>query len=76
MSGEAIALVLVGLVIGAVASWFAGRAVEGLLFEASARGVVPYLAASGLLVLVAIVASALPVWRATRVNPVTALRAE
>lgn len=76
VSGEAIALVLVGLVIGAVASWFAGRAVEGLLFEASARGVVPYLAASGLLVLVAIVASALPVWRATRVNPVTALRAE
>jgi ABC-type lipoprotein release transport system permease subunit len=37
---------------------------------------VTYASAAGFLVLVALAASAVPAWRATRVAPVSALRAE
>ncbi|HEX7123929.1 MAG TPA: ADOP family duplicated permease [Gemmatimonadaceae bacterium] len=76
VSGEAIALVLVGVVLGGVVSWFAGRAVEQLLFETSVRAAAPYAVATVLLLVVAAGASAIPLRRATRVDPVTALRAE
>jgi ABC-type antimicrobial peptide transport system permease subunit len=65
-----------GLVIGGLASWFASVAVQPLLFNTNARTVVPFAVAAVLLGLVALCASAIPAWRATRVDPAIALRAE
>lgn len=76
VGGEAVPLVLLGLAIGGWASWLSARAVEGLLFNASARAMSPYAIAGLLLLVVAVVASAVPMRRASRVDPVTALRAE
>ncbi|HSA57268.1 MAG TPA: ADOP family duplicated permease [Gemmatimonadaceae bacterium] len=76
VSGEAIRLVTFGLVIGAAASWLAARTVEGLLFNSSARATSPYVIAGLLLLAVAAAASAVPMRRAAKVDPVTALRAE
>jgi predicted permease len=65
-----------GVAIGAVLALAASRYVEPLLFETSPRdgGVFGSVAVS--LVAVAVVASLVPAWRATRVDPVVALRAE
>jgi predicted permease len=74
--GEGLLIVALGLVIGGLASWFASAAVQPLLFNTNARTVVPFAAAAVLLGLVALCASAIPAWRATRVDPAIALRAE
>jgi predicted permease len=74
--GEGLAIVALGLVIGGLASWFASVAVQPLLFNTNARTVVPFAVAAVLLGLVALCASAIPAWRATRVDPAIALRAE
>ena len=72
--GEGVRVTLVGVVIGAALALALGRVVEALLFEASPRDPVVLAAASASLMLVAAVASALPAWRAARVDPTTALR--
>jgi predicted permease len=74
--GEGIGIVGVGLVIGGALSWYAATSVEALLFNASVRSAVPFAAATAVLGLAAIVASAVPAWRASRVDPAIALRAE
>lgn len=74
--GEGLAVVGVGLAIGGAVSWYAATSVEVLLFNASVRSAVPFTAAAVVLGLAAIVASAVPAWRASRVDPAIALRAE
>lgn len=74
--GEGLAIVAAGLVLGGTASWYASVAVEALLFDASVRSITPFAAAAILLGVVALCASAIPAWRATRVDPAIALRAE
>lgn len=66
----------IGLVIGVVGAFALGSSLRGLLF-----GVAPHDPASLALVVaaagtVALLASAIPAWRATRVDPVEALRGE
>ncbi|MEP6834635.1 MAG: FtsX-like permease family protein, partial [Gemmatimonas sp.] len=74
--GEGIAIVAVGIVVGAAISWYASNAIAAILFEASARDAAPYIAAAAIFGCVALIASALPAWRATRIDPASALRAE
>jgi ABC-type lipoprotein release transport system permease subunit len=47
-----------------------------LLFNTEARAVTPFAVAALVLGLVAILASAIPAWRASSVDPALALRAE
>ena len=71
-----VGLAMVGVVIGALLSINAGRWIEPLLFETSPRDPAVYLVVSAVLVVVALVASLLPAWRAARVDPLEALRTE
>jgi putative ABC transport system permease protein len=68
------ALVLIGLLLGAGAAAAASRFVEGLLFGVTAADPVTLASISALLLVVAAVASAVPAWRASRVDPIQALR--
>ena len=71
-----VGLATVGVVIGALLSINAGRWIEPLLFETSPRDPVVYLVVAAVLVVVALVASVVPAWRAARVDPLEALRTE
>lgn len=73
---EGLLVVFVGIVAGIALSWYVSTTIAALLFESSARDALPYVVATGILALVALGASAVPAWRAARVDPATALRAE
>jgi putative ABC transport system permease protein len=68
--------VLTGLVIGLLAAFELVTLLGGLLFEIQARD--PWAFAGGALILLVAtaIAAAAPVWHATHVSPVRALRAE
>jgi putative ABC transport system permease protein len=74
--GQGMRIVLLGLVIGLAASLAVTRTLQSLLFEISAFDVSTFLVVSGLLATVALLACWIPARRATRVDPVIALRAE
>jgi len=65
---------LAGLVVGVVLSVAAARLLSGLLFGVQALDLPTYLGIGGLLLLVALLASYGPARRATRVDPLLALR--
>jgi ABC-type antimicrobial peptide transport system permease subunit len=69
-------LVLVGAVVGLAAAYAMSRLVESLLFGVSARDPVVYVAATAAVCVIALLASALPAYRASRIDPVTALRSD
>ncbi len=74
--GEGMGLTLAGLAAGlAIATW-GTQFIGGLLFDVSRFDPWTYLGAIGLLVAAAAVASLVPAWRAARIDPVVALRAE
>jgi putative ABC transport system permease protein len=65
-----------GTLIGVAASLYLGRLLEGLLYETSPRDLGALAATGAFLLAVAALASYLPARRATRVDPVEALRSE
>ncbi len=69
-------LVLFGIVIGLPAAWMATRWIESMLFGLKAHD--PAALAGAVLVLLAVgqLAAYLPAWRASRVDPLPALRHE
>jgi predicted permease len=69
-------LAILGLVIGAVASAFLARVLESYLYGVSSIDWLAYLAAAGVLLLVASAANLIPALRASRVSPMSALRYE
>ncbi|HEX8726179.1 MAG TPA: ABC transporter permease [Gemmatimonadaceae bacterium] len=73
---QGVAVSVVGVVLGAGIALGVGRWVEPLLFNESARDPVVYGSVAGILLLVAAVASFIPARRASRVDPMQALRAE
>ena len=74
--GRGFRLVATGLVTGAVVSVASTRLISGLLFDAPGVDAIPLLAATIALALAAIVATWLPARRATRADPIEALRAQ
>ncbi len=66
----------VGLAIGLVVSIGLTRLIEGFLFEVSALDLGTFAATSIILMATAALASYLPARRATRIDPIQALRAE
>jgi ABC-type antimicrobial peptide transport system permease subunit len=72
--GHGARLVLIGMGVGAVAALGVTRLIRGLLYGVSPSDPVTFLGVIVLLGLVAVSACYLPARRATRVNPVVALR--
>ncbi len=73
---QGLAPVAAGLVVGIAGSLALGRVLNALLFGVRANDPPTLAAAAGLLALVALVACYAPARRATRIDPVTALRYE
>ena len=73
---DSVRMVAAGIVAGALIAFAAGPFAQPLLFQTSARDVTIMIGAGALLLLVAVIAAALPAWRASRVSPLVALRAE
>jgi putative ABC transport system permease protein len=72
--GEGLTLSVTGLAVGlAGALWF-GRAASSLLFGVTATDPLTFTAVSSLLTVVAIAACYVPARRATRIDPIAALR--
>jgi hypothetical protein len=74
--GGGVRMVVVGVGLGALIALWASRWLGALLFDESPKDPVVYGAVAGVLVIVAIVATALPAVGAARVDPNVALRAE
>ncbi len=74
--GQGMAPVVAGLALGAGAAFVLGRYLASLLFEISPRDPLAFGIATGVLLIVASAACLVPARRATRVNPVEALRFE
>jgi predicted permease len=74
--GEAGLLVALGVVAGVVCAWFTGRAIRGLLFGVQPGDWRSVTAALAVLVIVAGVSAWVPARRASRLDPLIALRSE
>jgi ABC-type antimicrobial peptide transport system permease subunit len=73
---EVLALVGAGLALGLIAAWGLNRLVSSQLYGVTANDPLTIAGAAAVLAAVAMLAGYLPARRATRVNPVLALRYE
>jgi putative ABC transport system permease protein len=73
---QALGLALAGVVLGTAGAWAAARLIAPLLFDVSPHDALTLSGAGVVMVAVAAVASYTPARRASRVDPVTALRSE
>ena len=76
MLGEGGRLAVAGVVAGSVIALAGARLIRGLLFEVSATDPLTFVAVAAGLLAVALLASYIPARRATRVDPMVALRGE
>jgi predicted lysophospholipase L1 biosynthesis ABC-type transport system permease subunit len=74
--GQTLRLALIGLLVGAAGAAVVSRALEGLLFEVTASDPATFVTMIVVLIGVAVIAGYLPARRASRIDPVVALRAE
>ena len=66
---------LIGIAAGAIAALAASRTMTKLVYGVSAADPLTLIAVTGTLALVALLASLLPAWRASRLDPSDVLRA-
>jgi ABC-type antimicrobial peptide transport system permease subunit len=69
-------LLFAGILLGALGAWFAGRAMQSVLFGVGAFQSGILLAAAGVMTTVVLLATFLPSRSASRVDPLVVLRAE
>jgi ABC-type antimicrobial peptide transport system permease subunit len=74
--GDTLTLAATGMVIGAAVSWWLARSMQGLLFGVTSTDPVTFAGMALTLALVAGVAGYLPARRASRIDPLEALRVE
>ncbi len=74
--GRSAVLAVLGVVIGAALAYAAGRSMQALLFGVDPANPVVFGAAIGLALLMTLAGSLLPAWRAVRVDPMAATRAD
>jgi predicted permease len=74
--GEGMRLAVLGAGIGLAGSFFVAKLLSGMLFGITATDPLTFGGVAVVLVLVAMVACCVPAWRATRVDPLVALRHE
>ncbi len=73
---EAMTVTVAGLIAGIAAAFAATRLVETMLFGLTPRDPLTFVGAAVVLLVVAALAAAAPAWRASRTDPLTALRSE
>ena len=73
---QTLTLAAIGMAIGIGASWLVARSLSGLLYGVTAADPVTFAGMLGVLTLVAALAGYLPARRASRIDPLVALRAE
>jgi ABC-type antimicrobial peptide transport system permease subunit len=73
---QSLGLMAVGLLLGLAGGVGVGFGMRRMLFGTSPADPITLLSVSGLLAVVTLIATALPAWKASRIDPVIALRAE
>jgi putative ABC transport system permease protein len=74
--GHGLKLVAIGLVLGVGISYGVGRTISSLLYQTKSHDIVTFGTVPVVLLLVAVIACALPAYRASRVEPMGVLRTE
>jgi putative ABC transport system permease protein len=73
---ESAAIVLLGVAAGLIAAFWSSSFLKSMLFEVRSTDLLAYFAGIGLIIAIALAASLVPALRASRVDPVSALRYE
>jgi putative ABC transport system permease protein len=73
---QALTIICVGLATGLAAAFFLSQSVAKLLYGIPTRDSISFLVVPLVLIVVSILACAGPAWRATRIDPLAALRTE
>jgi predicted permease len=73
---QALKLAIPGVIVGLLAALAAGRVMGSMLFGVSAADPLTYVSVALILTAVCAMASLVPAWRATQVDPISSLRAE
>jgi predicted permease len=69
-------LLAAGSIVGTIGAWLVGRAMQSLLFGTPSLPIGPLFGTAATIFIVSLVACLIPVRRATRVDPIVALRYE
>jgi len=72
--GKGLILTLIGVAMGVAGSFFVTRLMAGLLFQVKATDPVTFVGVSMVLMLIGLIACYIPARRATKVDPMVALR--
>jgi ABC-type antimicrobial peptide transport system permease subunit len=73
--GETLRLAALGMLVGTAAAWLLARLLNGLLFGVTATDPVTFIGMLAVLTFVAAIAGYVPAYRASRIDPAVALRA-
>jgi ABC-type antimicrobial peptide transport system permease subunit len=74
--GQGLKLVAIGLVAGALSSFWVARALTSLLYQTAAHDAATFAVVPVVLAVISLAACALPAFRASRVEPISSLRGD